>query len=71
MDDAQQMTDHDLLTRIDERTGEMKADMKECMTRQGRHDTRIRRIEMWFVPVLAALSMIVHKAFDWLHLWQK
>ena len=67
MDDAQQMTDHDLLIRIDERTEETRADMKECMTRQGRHDTRIRRIEMWFVPVLAGLSVIVHKLMNWLH----
>ena len=69
--DKQQMSDHDLLIRIDERTEETRADMKECMTRQGKHDTRIRRIEMWFVPVLAALTIGIHKALDWLHLWQK
>jgi hypothetical protein len=65
--DKQQMTDHDLLIRIDERTEETREDMKECMTRQGKHDTRIRRIETWFVPVLAFLSVLVHKAFEWLN----
>ena len=68
MNDAQQMSDHDLLIRIDERTEETRADMKECMTRQGKHDTRIRRIETWFVPMLAALSIAAHKLMNWLHL---
>jgi hypothetical protein len=63
--DKQQMTDHDLLIRIDERTEETRGDMKECMTRQGKHDTRIRRIETWFLPVLAMLSVAAHKILKW------
>lgn len=62
--DKQQMSDHDLLIRIDERTEGMENDLKEGKARFAKHDTRIRRIEMWFVPVLALLSIAAHKVLD-------
>jgi hypothetical protein len=61
----QQMTDHDLLIRIDERTEEMKVELDASKERFARHDTRIRRIELWFLPVLTALSIASHKLIKW------
>ena len=29
------------------------------------HDKRIRRIETWFLPILTALSVGVHKVLEW------
>lgn len=65
MDDRQSMSDHDLLIRIDERTEEMRDDLEAGKKQFAKHDTRIRRIEMWFVPVLAAMSIVAHKVLKW------
>jgi|GEM_PF-6573499 len=56
--DKQQLSDHDLLIRIDERTENIEKQIEN-------HAIRIRRIETWFLPVLAFLSIIMHKITEW------
>ena len=61
-----------LLKEISEDIGELKGMVAAMQTDLGagkkqfnRHDARIRRIELWFIPVLVALSLAAHEIAGW------
>ena len=41
---------------------------KQIDNRISRQDTRLRRIENLFLPILAIISIFAHKLFEWLKL---
>jgi len=64
--------DEALLKEIAEDIGELKGMVTAIQTdlaggkkQFARHDIRIKRIEMWFLPVLAAMSLVAHKMLKW------